>query len=221
MKKVLLGLLAVLALAILGVLGVASTKPDTLAVSRSVVAQASPVDVLPYATDYTLFVKWIPWTGRDPSQVIAYSDPPSGEGAWYTWKGNDDVGEGKMTILSVTPERVESRLEFFVPFESTASSYIAMADKGEGKVEITWGFEQENNLMGKVSQVFMDMDAMLGGDFQQGLDALKPMVEKAATERLAAEAAAKAEADRLAAEAAAMAEAAAAEGAEGAAPSTP
>lgn len=184
MKKVLLGLLAVVVLAVVlavvVLLGLASTKPDTLAVSRSVVAQASPADVLPYAQDYTLFVTWIPWAALDPQQTVEFSDPPSGVGAWYTWKGNDDVGQGKMTILAVAPERVDSSLEFIAPFESKARSFITMADKGEGKTEITWGFEQDNDLMGKVMMVFVDMDTMLGADFQKGLDTLKPMVEQAA-----------------------------------------
>jgi hypothetical protein len=208
MKKVLLGLLAVLVLAVVVLLGLASTKPDTLAVSRSVVVQASPADVLPYAQDYTHFVKWIPWTALDPQQTVEFSDPPSGVGAWYTWKGNSDVGQGKMTILAVSLERVDSSLEFIEPFASKAASYITMVNQGQGQTEITWGFEQDNDLMGKLMMVFVDMDAMLGADFQKGLDSLKPMVEQAASERLAAEAAAeaaaKAEAERLAAEAAAM-----------------
>lgn len=216
MKKVLLGLLAVLVLAVVVLLGLASTKPDTLAVSRSVLVQASPADVLPYAQDYTHFVKWIPWTALDPQQTVEFSDPPSGVGAWYTWKGNSDVGQGKMTILAVSPERVDSSLEFIEPFASKADSFIAMADKGEGKTEITWGFEQDNDLMGKLMMVFVDMDAMLGADFQKGLDSLKPMVEAAAAERIAAEAAAKVEAERQAAEAAASAE-----GAEATPPAAP
>lgn len=198
MKKVLLGLLGALLLALLVVVGLAATKPDTLTVQRSLLVQAAPADILPYAQDYRLFVQWIPWTALDPAQEVRFSEPPAGEGAWYTWKGNDKVGEGRMTILAVSDERVDSRLEFFAPWESTANSFITAKPRGDGQTELTWGFEQKNDGMGKLMMVFMDMDAMLGADFEKGLAALKPMVEKAAAERAAAERAA---AEKAAAEA--------------------
>lgn len=200
MKKVLLGLLAALLLALFAVLGLAATKPDTLTVQRSLLVQAAPADILPYAQDYRLFVQWIPWTALDPAQEVRFSEPPAGVGAWYTWKGNDKVGEGRMTILAVSEERVDSRLEFLAPWESTANSFLTARPRGDGQTEVTWGFVQENDGMSKVMMVFMDMDAMLGADFEKGLAALKPMVEKAAAERADAERAA---AERAAAEQAA------------------
>lgn len=190
MKKVLLALLGAPLLALLLVLGLAATKPDTLTVQRSLLVQAAPSDVLPYAQDYRLFVQWIPWTALDPSQEVRFSDPPAGVGAWYSWKGNDAVGEGRMTILAVSEERVDSRLEFFAPWRSTANSFLTARPRGDGQTEITWGFVQENDGMGRVMMVFMDMDAMLGADFEKGLAALKPMVEQAAAARAAAEQAA-------------------------------
>ena len=210
MKKILLGLLAVVVLAVLGVVGLAMSKPDAIHVERSTTVTATVADVYPYANDFTLFTTWIPWTALDPSQKTTFSDPPTGVGAWYTWEGNDQVGKGKMTLLSSEPAKVVHELEFIEPFASKAQASVLVADAGPGKVQITWSFDQQADLMTKVMTVFMDMDAMLGKDFQHGLDKLKPLTETAATARLEAERAA---AEAAAAEAAAIEAAALAGGA--------
>ena len=88
-----------------------------------------------------------------------------------------------------------------------------VAAEGEG-TKVTWGYDADNDFFGKMGVLFVDMDAVLGADFQKGLDALKPMVETAAAERVAAEL--KAEEERKAAEAAEAEAAAAGEGSEAA-----
>ena len=197
MKKILLGLLAVVVVVVLGVVIAASMQPDVVHVERSTAANATPEDVYPLIDDYTMFVQWSPWTGRDPDQVSEFSNPPSGKDAWYTWNGNEDVGRGKMTTLSADPpNRVVQDLEFFEPWPSKAEVYLAVEPTDSG-VTITWGFDQPADFMTKVMTLFMDMDEMLGGDFAEGLVNLKGMAESASVirreaERLAAEEAEKA-----------------------------
>lgn len=210
MKKILLGLLAVVVLAVLGVLGAAMTQPDTIHIERSTTVSATAADVFPYADDFKLFTSWIPWTELDPSQTVAYSDPTSGVGAWYTWEGNNQVGKGKMSHVSAEPTKVVHQLEFIEPFASTASSSITMVDQADGKVKVTWAYDQDAGMMDKVMGLFMDMDAMIGADFEKGLAKLGPMVETAAAARIAAEQKAAEEAALAAAAAAAEEEAAAA-----------
>lgn len=195
MKKVLLGLLAVVVVVVLGVVIAASMQPDVIHVERSTEVSAQPQDVYPLVDNYRNFVEWSPWTGRDPNQVTAFSDPPSGKDAWYTWDGNEDVGSGKMTTLSADPpNKVVQRLEFFEPFPSEAEVFLSVAS-ADGGVTVTWGFDQQADFMTRVMSLFMDWDAMLGGDFEEGLANLKGMAETASVAR--------AEAERLAAEEAA------------------
>jgi hypothetical protein len=197
MKKVLLGLLAVLVLLVVGVLIGASMQPDVIHLERSVAVSATPGDVYPLIDNYERFVEWSPWTGRDPDQTTAFSSPPSGPDAWYTWEGNDEVGKGKMTTLSADPpNKVVQRLEFIAPFASVADVYLAVAPADAG-VTVTWGFDQQADFMTKMMTLFVDMDAMLGGDFEEGLANLKGMAETAAATRV--------EAERVAAEEAAKA----------------
>ena len=201
MKKVLLGLLAVVVIAILGVLGVASTKPDNSHVERSAVIAAAPVDIMPLLSDFTQFVKWSPWSGVDPTQTTTFSDPPSGKGAWYAWKGNDQVGEGKMTTVALSDTSMKLKLEFFAPWQAQSEVTYTLVPDGDG-TRVTWAYDEPQEMMNKVMAVFMDMDAMLGADFEKGLASMAPLAVEAQTARVAAETAA--------AEAAEAAEAAAA-----------
>ncbi len=211
MKKLLLGVGAVVGVAALGAVGAASMQPDTIQISRTVTAQATPADVMPHLTDFTKFIEWSPWSRRDPDAKNAFSEPPSGMEAWYTWEGNDDVGSGKMTLTSMSGTAVVHHLEFFEPWASEADAPFTVTATGDHAVEITWGFVQDANLGAKVAGLFMDMEAMLGPDYEAGLATLKETVEADAKRRVAAaeaEAAAEqADAEAAAAEPAAEAQA--------------
>jgi hypothetical protein len=176
-KKVALGVLGAFVLAVVVVLGLAVGKPDKLHIERSLVMQGTPAHVFPYANDFTKFVTWIPWTALDPNQTTKFSDPSSGVGATYEWSGNDDVGSGRMEILSAEPNAVVHQLDFLEPFESHAQSTVSMKSVADGKVEVTWAFDQDANFGSKVMAVFMDMDKMLGPDFEKGLSNLQKLVE--------------------------------------------
>jgi uncharacterized protein YndB with AHSA1/START domain len=206
MKKVLIGL-GVGAVAIAaGLVVFVSMQPDTMHIERSKTIAAQPGDLWPYVSDLKGFVKWDPWSEIDPNVKMEFSDPPGGVGAWYSWKGNDDVGSGKMTITAAEENvKVVEDLAFVEPFESTAVVTLTMTP-AEGGTQVTWGFDSDQNFMSKAFGLVMDMDAMLGADFEKGLGKLATVAEASAKERVAAE-------EKAAAEAAA-----AAATAEGAAP---
>lgn len=210
MKKVLIGVAGVLGVAVVGFVGAVMMQPDTTHVERSVVVAASPADVFPYINDHKLQEQWSPWADRDPDQKVEFSEPSHGKDAWYSWDGNDEVGAGKLTTVeSVENQKTVQALAFTRPFESNAEVALILTPDGEG-TKVTWTFDTENDFMGKMAGMFMDMDAMLGADYEAGLAKLQPLAEEAAKERVAAEQKAEEEA-RLAAEAAE-----AGEGAEGA-----
>ena len=90
-----------------------------------------------------------------------------------TWDGNDEVGQGKMTILdSKAPERIDLELAFLKPMESTCKTIFTFAPAGAG-TKVTWRMEGDNNFVGKAFCVFMNMDKMIGGDFERGLEKLE------------------------------------------------
>ncbi|MDP2304623.1 MAG: SRPBCC family protein [Pseudomonadota bacterium] len=197
MKKVLSIVLGVVTVAIVGLVGVVSMQPDELKVERSVTVAATPADVFPFANDYAQWQKWNPWRELDPSQKETFSDNKAGVGAWYAWEGNDQVGKGRMDIReSVQDQKVVEDLHFMEPFESRAVVTLTMVPVG-AETKVTWGFVSQSNFVAKAFGLFTDMDAMLGADFQRGLDKLAPLAAAAAIERVEA-------AERAVAEAAAV-----------------
>lgn len=173
LKKILL----VLAVAIVALLVVIATRPDSYRVQRSAKIDGPPNAVFATLADFHSFAKWSPWEKRDPAMKRTISEPASGVGASYAWEGNDDVGKGKMTITeSVPPTRLVQRLEFIEPFPSVADTSFEVKPDGAAS-NVTWAMTGKNNFMGKAFSLFMDMDAMIGKDFEEGLANLDRVVK--------------------------------------------
>jgi hypothetical protein len=168
-KKIALGVLAVLALFVVVVLVLAAFKPDRIHIERSLVMRGTPAEVFPHANDLRKFIEWMPWAELDPEQVIEFSEPAAGVGAWYTWKGNDDVGQGRMEVLAADPNKVVHKLEFIEPFASVADTSLVFEAVGDDQVEVTWAYDANAGFGTKLMCVFMDLDKMLGPDFEKGL----------------------------------------------------
>ncbi len=119
-------------------------------------------------------------------------------GSGYSWEGNDEVGVGSLTTLSESEnQEVVSELVFTAPWESVAEASFALVAKGD-QTEVTWNYDQEADFGTKMMSLFMNMDDMLGPDYEEGLQNLKEVGEETANNRI--EAAEKAEQERVAAE---------------------
>ncbi len=175
--------------------------PDVTTVERSATYAATVDDVYPHLVDLKKFYDWSPWSKMDPDAEVTFSASTDTVGATYAWKGNDDVGAGQMTITeAVAGERVVHKLEFFAPWEGVSESSLHLRPAGEG-VEVTWKYRQDNDMMGKLMTHFIDMDEMLGGDYERGLANLAEKVDASVKARTAKEAEAKAAAAKAEAEA--------------------
>ena len=177
MKK-LLAFLGVLAVLFLGFLAYAATRPPDYHVERSLVIKASPEELYTIVSDFRNFDKWSPWAELDPDMKKEFSGAESGVGAIYTWAGNNDVGEGRMTIEEATPgEIVSCKLEFLKPFEATSITSWRLVPESDG-TRFVWTMDGKNEtLMAKVFGVLMDMDSAVGADFERGLGKLKSLAE--------------------------------------------
>lgn len=186
LKKVLGGLAVIVA----GFLAFVAMRPAHYHVERSVSINA-PADVI-YAEleDLRKWAAWSPWDKIDPNVKKNFSGPEHGVGASYTWEGNREVGKGKLTISSAEPAKhIVYKLEFIEPMASVAEADMKIAQAGERANKLTWGMDGDNNFVGKMFGVFMDMDKMIGSDFERGLTNLKGIAEsEAQKQRLAAEA---------------------------------
>lgn len=170
--KILLGFVALIALLFI----VSSLKPDSLRVVRSVVIEAPPAAIYPLLADLRRNNEWSPYFKQDPGMAVDIDAELGRVGSRYHWKG-DKTGEGTMTVTGVVPnERVDVRVDFIKPMESTGNVVWSIKPQGTAS-EVTWAMDGESALVHKVMSNFVDMDKMIGSDFQAGLDALKRVVE--------------------------------------------
>src|SRR6185369_10487911 len=96
----------------------------------------------------------------------------------YAWEGNKEVGKGSMTITESRPgERVAQRLEFIEPFKSTAATAFDLKPAGPSNTRVTWSMDGKSNFVGKAFSLVMDMDKVIGKDFEAGLASLKQLTE--------------------------------------------
>lgn len=116
----------------------------------------------------------------DPAANYTFEGAASGVGAINTWSGNSDVGKGKQTIIASQPnELVRIKLEFFEPLAGVATADFSLKAEGKG-ARVTWSMVGDKNYLSKVMCLFMDMDKMLGPQFEKGLANLKTLAESPA-----------------------------------------
>jgi uncharacterized protein YndB with AHSA1/START domain len=168
----------VLAVAIAGVLGLAAMKPDTFRVQRATTIKAPPEKIFAFINDFRRWADWSPWEKKDPALKRTYGVAMSGKGALYAWEGNKDVGQGSMEIAdSVPPSKVRLKLDFVKPFEAHNIVEFTLQPQGDA-TSVTWSMQGDTPFFGKIIHVFINMDAMVGKDFEAGLANLKTEAEK-------------------------------------------
>jgi uncharacterized protein YndB with AHSA1/START domain len=170
-------LVAILVLAVAAVLVLASTKPAVFSVRRGIAIRAAPERVFGYVDDFHRWPAWSPWETRDPAMQRTLGGATSGTGAVYEWNGNKDVGQGRMEIVESTPfSRIAIKLDFLKPFEAHNMATFTFVADGDTTV-VDWVMHGPNRFVSKIMQVFMDMDRMIGKDFEAGLAKLKAAAE--------------------------------------------
>lgn len=169
---------AVVLVAVAIILILAATKPNEFRVQRSVAIKAPADKIYPLIVDLKGWAGWSPYEKKDPGMTRAFSGAPSGKGAVYEWNGDKNVGHGRMEITDVAaPSKVVIKLDFITPFEAHNTAEFSLTPQGDN-TNVTWAMYGPNVFLGKVMQVFMNMDRMVGTDFEAGLQALKAAAEK-------------------------------------------
>jgi uncharacterized protein YndB with AHSA1/START domain len=177
MKKALVPILVVLVLSVAALAAVIAYQPEDFTISRSAEIAASPETVFQQINDFHKWQAWSPWAKIDPEMKTTYSGPQAGTGASYAWAGNSDVGEGTMTIIDSRPnEAVKIELQFLQPFAARHLTEFRLTPY-DGGTNVTWTISGKNGFIAKAFCLVVDMDKMLGSDFEKGLAQLKNAVE--------------------------------------------
>src|SRR5262249_39093260 len=153
--------------------------PSEYRVVRSATMAAPPADVFAQVNDFHKWEAWSPWAKLDPTMQQIYEGPPAGAGAVYKWSGNRNVGEGRMTLAESQPnDRIAIKLEFLRPFKGNNDVEFTFKPE-DSKTLVTWTMSGRKHFMVKAFTLFMNMDKMIGGDFEKGLAGMKSVVESA------------------------------------------
>ncbi len=167
----------ILVIAAIIVLGYAAFRPGTLRVQRSLSIKAAPEKIFPLINDFRAWDAWTPYN-KDPAMKKTYSGNASGKGATYAWEGNRDVGMGSIEITGESPPLwIDMHLHMVKPFEGHNHVTFALAPVG-GATTVTWSLEGRQAYIPKVMGLFMNMDDMVGRDFEVGLARLKAIAEQ-------------------------------------------
>lgn len=176
-KKIILAVLALVVLAVAGFCVAVAMQPSDFKIVRTATISAPPEKVFEHVNDFKKWDAWSPWAKIDPSMKKELSGAPSGKGASYYWNGNDDVGEGRMTITESHPSsHVKIDLEFKKPMEQTNITEFTLKPEGD-KTNVTWTMTGQNNFVGKAFWLALNVEKMVGADFEKGLTQLKTVAE--------------------------------------------
>ena len=172
LKKIAIGVVVLVG----AVLLYAATRPDYMRFERSANIGAPPENIQPFIADFHNWKAWSPYETRDPALQRTFSGAPNGQGAVYEWNGNSDVGQGRMEITESVPTKVAIKLDFIRPFEGHNIAEFTLQPNGESTT-VRWAMHGPASYMGKLIGVFIDVEEMVGKDFETGLANLKSIAE--------------------------------------------
>ena len=166
---------ATLAVAVLGVLAFAATRPDTFRVERTITVKAPPAKILAHVNDFHAWSAWSPYEKLDPAMKKSYGGSPNGQGATYAWAG-DKAGAGRMEIKDSAPTKIGIQLDFTKPMEGHNTAEFTFVPHGD-TTTVTWAMYGPSPYMHKLAGVFLNLDHLIGKDFEDGLASLKAISE--------------------------------------------
>jgi len=175
LKKILVGIVVIIA----GIFLAAAFQPNNFHLERSTVIAAPAAKVFAQINDLHNWAAWDPWAKLDPSIKITYSGAKEGKGAVYEWSGNNQVGQGRMEITdSVPSSKVDIQLNFIKPMVGRDTAEFTLEPQ-EKATKVTWAMNGPMPFIAKICHLFMNMDKMVGSQFEKGLNDLKTISEAA------------------------------------------
>ena len=167
---------AIIIAAVAAFLFYVSRKPYTFSLQRQISINALPADIYPWINNLKNMNQWNPWSTQDAKSVIAYEGPEEGPGAIYTWAGGR-MGQGKFQIVDSKPLHITCRLLMIKPMAADNVVTFNLTPTS-GPTTVIWSMSGKNGFINKLMHTVMNMDKMVGRDFDKGLANLKSLVEQ-------------------------------------------
>lgn len=159
-------------------------RPSAFRVERSVTIAAPASVVFSHLADFRQWTARSPYEKLDPAARKTYSGPATGPGSVFHYVGKK-LGEGRMTVLDEEPNRrLAIQAEFIKPFHATNRIDFTLSPAANG-VTVTWAMSGNNNSVFKAITAVVNMDQVLGKEFETGLTDLKCVTEHDASRSIA------------------------------------
>jgi effector-binding domain-containing protein len=180
MKKLLYVILGIVVLYLI----LALVGKSRVIVERSIVVNQPVEMVKKHLGDHKFFhEKWSPWTEKDPAMTINYTGNPGEVGHSMNWSSKvEEVGQGTMAITAVNGDSIVEKLSFEGMGDSKA--YFISTPK-DGGTNVTWGMDMHIGFFSRPIMMFMNMDKMIGPDYEKGLANFKKVMESIPAETAA------------------------------------
>lgn len=165
------------ALLLAGFLGYVAMQPSEYVISREILVKAPPQAVFPFLNNSRKADSWMPWTEVDHGVKMNFSGPDEGVGSTTSWDSEGKMGAGQAAVVeSVPDQKVKTQLTYTKPFKMSQTAEMSLTPAAEGTV-VRWSVTGQNGFVGRIFCVFMNMDKMVGANFEKGLAKLKKLVE--------------------------------------------
>ena len=173
LRYILIGLSALVVIFLI----VAALQPADFRITRAATIAAPPGVVFGQFNDLHKMNAWSSFARLDPNARTTFGGPPAGVGASLAWAGNNQAGEGSMTITESRPDEfIRMTLEFLKPFAATNTAEFTFKPEG-GQTAVTWSMSGRNGFMGKAVGLIMNSDKMVGGEFEKSFANLNGMLQ--------------------------------------------
>ena len=153
--------------------------PTSQKIERSIVINTSAATIYNELIKLETFNKFSVWSQQDSSAVYTLNGTEGTVGASTSWKGSPEIsGEGKIEIKALEPNRkVVHQLSFTQPQKGTAESVFLLNETNKATTTVTWTFNMATPRPWNIFNLFYSQDKEMGKDFEDGLTAMKKMIE--------------------------------------------
>ncbi len=151
--------------------------PKKIHVERSIVVNALPEIIKPKLADFKFFQEqWSPWAEKDPNMKTNFEGETGRPGSKYSWQGNKEVGSGSMELIAINGDSILQKIVFTAPHSSGGDVYLLTTPNGNATT-VSWGVRFDVNFMTRGFMLFMNMNKLIGDDYDKGLEKLKIVIE--------------------------------------------
>ncbi|MDH6254350.1 hypothetical protein M2347_004077 [Chryseobacterium sp. H1D6B] len=178
--KILKGIMVFLAVILLLWLGLSAAMSSDCKYEKSISINAPVEKVWQHTNTLKAMDQWSPWNDLDPGMQKEWTGTTGAAGEKMCWDSKkESAGKGCQEVKKVDAanKRIDTALQFLTPYKSEASAYVTVVPEGSGS-KATWGFTSTIPFPFTVMKLFINMENMVGKDYQEGLSRLKELSEK-------------------------------------------